>query len=44
MGEAKELKYVKGVVTETADAIIKEAGSDMKYLVGTMIEIPPRRP
>ena len=40
VGEAKELKYVKGVVTETADAIIKEAGSDMKYLVGTMIEIP----
>ncbi len=40
VGEVKELKYVKGVVVETADAIIKEAGSDMKYLVGTMIEIP----
>ena len=40
VGEAKELAYVKKIVVETADAIIKEAGSDMKYLVGTMIEIP----
>ena len=40
VGEVKELKYVKDVVVKTADAIIKEAGSDMKYLVGTMIEIP----
>ena len=40
VGEAKELKYVKSVVVETADKIIKDAGSDMKYLVGTMIEIP----
>ena len=40
IGEVKELKYVKDVVVKTADAIIKEAGSDMKYLVGTMIEIP----
>ena len=40
VGEVKELAYVKKVVVETADAIIKEAGSDMKYLVGTMIEIP----
>ncbi|MCI9331408.1 MAG: pyruvate, phosphate dikinase [Oscillibacter sp.] len=40
VGEVKELKYVKSVVVETADALIKEAGSDMKYLVGTMIEIP----
>ena len=40
VGEAKELKFVKSVVVETADKIIKEAGSDMKYLVGTMIEIP----
>ena len=39
-GEVKELKYVKDVVVKTADALIKEAGSDMKYLVGTMIEIP----
>ena len=40
VGEAKELKFVKSVVVETADAIIKEAGSSMKYKVGTMIEIP----
>ena len=33
-------ELVKKVVMETADAIIKEAGSNMKYLVGTMIEIP----
>ena len=40
VGEVKELAYVKKVVTDTADAIIAEAGSDMKYKVGTMIEIP----
>ncbi len=40
VGEVKELKYVKDVVVKTADEIIKEAGSDMKYKVGTMIEIP----
>ena len=40
VGEAKELKYVKDIVVETADELIKAAGSDMKYLVGTMIEIP----
>ncbi len=40
VGEVKELKYVKGVVVETADAIIKAAGSSMEYKVGTMIEIP----
>ena len=40
VGEVKELKYVKDVVTKTADEIIQAAGSDMKYLVGTMIEIP----
>ncbi len=40
VGEVKELKYVKSVVVETADAIIKAAGSAMKYKVGTMIEIP----
>ncbi|MBN2879020.1 MAG: pyruvate, phosphate dikinase [Clostridia bacterium] len=40
VGEVKELSYVKKVVTETADKIIAEAGSDLKYLVGTMIEIP----
>ena len=40
VGEVKELAYVKGIVTSTADAIIKAAGSDMHYKVGTMIEIP----
>ena len=40
VGEVKELKYVKSVVVETADKIIAEAGSPMKYKVGTMIEIP----
>ncbi len=40
VGEVKELKYVKNIVTETADKIIKESGIDMKYMVGTMIEIP----
>ena len=40
VGEVKELAFVKKVVTDTADAIIKEAGSDLHYKVGTMIEIP----
>ena len=40
VGEVKELKYVKNVVCTTADELIAAAGSDMKYLVGTMIEIP----
>ncbi len=40
VGEIKELKYVKKVVVETADAVIAAAGSDLKYEVGTMIEIP----
>ncbi len=40
VGEVKELKFVKDVVVETANKLIAEAGSDMKYLVGTMIEIP----
>ena len=40
VGDVKELKYVKNIVCETADAIIKEAGVEMKYSVGTMIEIP----
>ena len=38
--EVKELKMVKGIICDTADALIKEAGIDMKYHVGTMIEIP----
>ena len=40
VGDVKELKYVKNFVVETADAVIKEAGADLKYEVGTMIEIP----
>ena len=40
VGEVKELKFVKDVVVKTADQLIAEAGSDMKYEVGTMIEIP----
>ena len=40
IGDLAELKYVKKLVTETADEILKEAGSDMKYHVGTMIEVP----
>jgi len=40
VGEVKELKYVKNTVVETADAAIKAAGIEMKYEVGTMIEIP----
>ena len=40
VGEVKELKFVKDVVTSTADKLIAAAGSDMKYHVGTMIEIP----
>ena len=40
VGEVKELKFVKDVVVATADKLIKEAGIDMKYELGTMIEIP----
>lgn len=40
VGEVKELKYVKDVVVRVADQLIKEKGVDMKYMVGTMIEIP----
>ena len=39
-GDVKELKFVKKFVVETADAEIAAAGSDLKYEVGTMIEIP----
>ena len=38
--EVKELKFVKDVVVKTADEVIAAAGSDLKYEVGTMIEIP----
>ena len=40
VGDVKELKFVKKVVVETADAVIAEAGADLQYEVGTMIEIP----
>jgi len=40
VGEIKELQFVKKVVVEVADALIAEAGSNMEYKVGTMIEIP----
>ena len=40
VGERKELKFIKDIVVRTADALIKDAGVDMKYHVGTMIEIP----
>ena len=38
--EVKELKYVKNIITSTADELIAASGLDMKYHVGTMIEIP----
>ena len=40
VGEIKELKFVKDIVTATADKLIADAGIEMKYMVGTMIEIP----
>ncbi|MDF3004039.1 MAG: ppdK [Oscillospiraceae bacterium] len=40
IGEIKELQYVKSVVVKTADEIIAKSGVELKYLVGTMIEIP----
>ncbi len=40
VGDVKEFKFVKKVVVETADAVIKAAGADLEYEVGTMIEIP----
>ena len=40
VGMVSELKFVKNVVTKTADEIIAQSGVEMKYLVGTMIEIP----
>ena len=39
-GEVKEMKFVKDVVVKTADEVIKEADVELKYEVGTMIEIP----
>ncbi len=40
VGEVKELKFVKDIVTATADKLIADAGVELKYMVGTMIEIP----
>ena len=40
VGEIKELKYVKNIVTTTADQVIADAGVELQYHVGTMIEIP----
>jgi pyruvate,orthophosphate dikinase len=40
VGELRELKFVKNIVVETAEAVKKEMGSDIQYHVGTMIEIP----
>lgn len=40
VGEVKELKYVKDIITQTADKLISESGIELKYHVGTMIEIP----
>ncbi len=40
VGEVKELKYVKDIVVKTADKLIADSGIELKYLVGTMIEIP----
>lgn len=40
IGDLKELKYVKKMVTDTADKILAEEGVDMDYHVGTMIEVP----
>ena len=43
VGEAKEFNFVRNIVVAVADEEIKNAGSDLKYEVGTMIEIPLRR-
>ena len=40
VGDVKELKYVKDIVVKTANEIIKASGEELKYMVGTMIEIP----
>lgn len=40
VGELKELKYIKDIIVKVADEVIKENNVDLKYLVGTMIEIP----
>ncbi len=40
IGDIKEIKFVKDIIIETADKIIKDSGIELKYMVGTMIEIP----
>ncbi|MDR0570669.1 MAG: pyruvate, phosphate dikinase [Clostridiales Family XIII bacterium] len=40
VGEIKEFQFVKNIITETADRLIKESGVELEYMVGTMIEIP----
>lgn len=40
VGHVNELSYVKKIITEVADRLIAESGNDMKYMVGTMIEVP----
>ncbi|MCL2112189.1 MAG: pyruvate, phosphate dikinase [Clostridiales bacterium] len=40
VGEVKEFQFVKKTIKETADRLVKESGIDLKYLIGTMIEIP----
>jgi pyruvate,orthophosphate dikinase len=40
VGETRELKFVKDIVVKVADELIAQSGLDIKYLVGTMIEIP----
>jgi pyruvate,orthophosphate dikinase len=40
VGDVKEMEYVKGIITNTADRVIKEYGAALDYLVGTMIETP----
>ena len=40
IGDVKELKFVKDIIVKTADKLIKESGVDIRYYVGTMIEIP----
>ena len=40
VGEVKELKYVKNIIVKVADETIAKSGIDLKYMVGTMIEIP----
>ena len=40
IGDTKEIKFVKDIISETANEIIKKSGMDLKYMIGTMIEIP----